>query len=78
MPTLLRKIGYRFFFYSNDHLPNHIHVEKENKTAKFNLTELELINSRGFNASELQKIHKLVFEFAETFKNKWDEYFDNK
>ncbi|WP_339864042.1 DUF4160 domain-containing protein [uncultured Algoriphagus sp.] len=28
MPTVLRENGYRFFFYSNEHLPKHTHVEK--------------------------------------------------
>ena len=37
MPTILREKGYRFFFYSNEHLPIHIHIEKENKIAKFDL-----------------------------------------
>ncbi|MGB0788697.1 MAG: DUF4160 domain-containing protein [Marinirhabdus sp.] len=27
MPTVLRLRGYRFFFYSNEHLPIHVHVE---------------------------------------------------
>ncbi len=34
MPTVLRKDGYRFFFYSNEHLPIHIHIEKDNKNGK--------------------------------------------
>jgi hypothetical protein len=53
MPTILLKNGYRFFFYSNDHLPIHIHIEKDDKTAKFEIENLELIRSRKFNASEL-------------------------
>lgn len=47
MPTVLRIRGYRFFFYSNEHLPQHIHVEKGNNTAKFNIEEVELVRSRG-------------------------------
>ncbi len=77
MPTVLRKFGYRFFFYSNEHLPVHIHIEKENKIAKFNLENIELIRSRNFNASEIKEIRKLVDANLELFKNKWDEYFNN-
>ncbi|MFD1613985.1 DUF4160 domain-containing protein [Gelatiniphilus marinus] len=77
MPTILRINGFRFFFYSNEHLPIHIHVEKDNKTAKFNLEEIELVKSRGFNASELKEMRKLVSENIAIFKNKWDEYFNN-
>jgi hypothetical protein len=43
MPTILQKNGYRFFFYSNDHLPIHIHIEKDDKTAKFEIENLELV-----------------------------------
>jgi len=78
MPTILRIYGYRFFFYSNEHLPAHIHIEKDNKVAKFNLEEVELVRSRGFNASELKEIRKLVADNVNLFKNKWDEYFNNK
>jgi hypothetical protein len=75
MPTILLKNGYRFFFYSNEHLPIHIHIEKNDKTAKFEIENLELIRSRKFNASELKEIRKLVEENTDLFKNKWNEYF---
>jgi hypothetical protein len=77
MPTVLIVNGFRFFFYSNEHLPVHIHIEKDNKTAKFNLEQIELVKSRGFNATELKEMRKLVNENVELFKNKWDEYFNN-
>ena len=77
MPTVLKINGFRFFFYSNEHLPIHIHIEKDSKTAKFNLETIELTRSRGFNASELKEIRKLVNENFELFINKWNEYFNN-
>lgn len=55
MPTILKHSGYRFFFYVNDHLPKHIHIEKDNKTAKFNFEPLQLVKSRKFNASEIKE-----------------------
>jgi len=75
MPTVLRKKGYRFFFYINGHTPPHIHVEKERSTAKFNLKNAELLKSRRFNAKEIRELRKLVLENSELFKSKWDEYF---
>ncbi|WP_394801000.1 DUF4160 domain-containing protein [Niabella ginsengisoli] len=77
MPTILHKNGYRFFFYTNDHPPLHIHIERENKTAKFNLVPIELILSKRFNARELSEIRKLVAQHSELFKQKWNEYFNN-
>ncbi|WP_407650146.1 DUF4160 domain-containing protein [Aequorivita echinoideorum] len=70
------KNGFRFYFYSNDHLPKHIHIEKENKTAKYNLEPIELVKSRKFTTAEISKIRILVEENLELFKNKWDEYFN--
>lgn len=60
MPTVLRVKGYHFFFYSNEHLPHHIHVEKGNNTAKINLKTLELLRSYRFNAKELKEIRGIV------------------
>jgi hypothetical protein len=51
MPTVVYINGMRFFFYSNEHLPKHIHVEKGESTAKFNIDFIELVKSYKFNAS---------------------------
>jgi len=77
MPTILFRNGYRFFFYTNDHPPPHIHIERENKTAKFNLEPVALILSKRYNAKELSEIRKLVAENSTLFKTKWNEYFNN-
>lgn len=77
MPTLLISNGFRFFFYSNEHLPIHVHIEKDNKTAKFNLENVELVKSRGFNAQDLKVIRIIIFQNVEFFKDKWNEYFNN-
>jgi hypothetical protein len=76
MPTILKVKGFRFFFFSNDHSPMHIHVEKGNGTAKFNLFPVELIKSKRFTANDIQYIRKLILENQEIFKLKWDEYFN--
>ncbi|MGH2552381.1 MAG: DUF4160 domain-containing protein [Chitinophagaceae bacterium] len=76
MPTVLLIKGYRFFFYVNDHPPKHIHVERENKTAKFELSPVQLVKSNRFNASELKQICNLVEENLETIIQKWNEYFN--
>jgi hypothetical protein len=75
MPTILRIKGYRFFFYANDHPPEHIHIERGECSAKFNLYPVELVRSKKFKAAEINDIRKLVLENRELFKTKWDEYF---
>lgn len=37
MPELYRMFGLRFFFFANDHLPIHVHVENADGEAKFNV-----------------------------------------
>lgn len=78
MPTVYREKGYRFFFYSNEHLPIHIHIEKENKTAKYDLIPIvELVKSNGFNSSELREIRAIIENNTELLILKWNEYFNN-
>ena len=77
MPTIFITEGFRFFFYSNEHLPKHIHIENAEKTAKFNLEFVELIKSTRFNASELKQIRNLVEQNQELLIQKWDEFFSN-
>ena len=77
MPTILRVKGFRFFFYINDHTPMHVHIEKGDGTAKFNLEPVELVKSKKLKASELAEIRLLVQEHKEILKLKWDEYFNN-
>ena len=61
MPTVLRVGPYRFFFYAGDREePPHIHVERDDKLAKFWLEPLRLQRSGGFNRMELGKIEMTV------------------
>ena len=76
MPTILKSNGYRFFFYSNDHLPKHVHVEKAQKTSKFDLDPVELVSNKGFKASELREIRILIQQNIDLLKNRWDEHFN--
>jgi Domain of unknown function (DUF4160) len=77
MPTVFKAQGYRFFFYSNDHLPIHIHVEKDGSTAKFNVRPVVLVQSKGFNAASLAEIRNLVATNEQLIINSWNEHFGN-
>lgn len=77
MPTVLIEIGFRFFFYSNDHLPVHIHIEKNDCIAKFNLSPIELVHSKRFSAKDLKKIRIIIEANKELLNNKWNEYFNS-
>jgi len=77
MPTILRLLGYRFFFYSNEgNEPPHVHVEKGDASAKFWLNEVELADSFGFNAKEINQLRKKVEEHRQAFLQSWYDYFN--
>jgi hypothetical protein len=76
MPTVLIIGPYRFFFYSGDrNEPLHIHVERDNQTAKFWLQPVRLQNSGGFKSKELSGIQALIEENQGKFVEAWNEYF---
>ena len=48
MPTILNIFGLRFFFYADEHLPIHVHLENSDGLAKIGLEpEIILIENRG-------------------------------
>ena len=78
MPTVLQSGPYRFFFYASDrNEPPHIHVERDEKKAKFWLDPVRLQNSGGFVRQEINRMQDLVTQNREQFLRKWDEYFND-
>lgn len=76
MPTALTVGKFRFFFFSNEgREPVHIHVESDDKYAKFWLEPVELSRSVGYSARELSEIRKLIGENINILKEAWDEHF---
>ncbi len=78
MPTVLRIGPYRFYFYSHEpNEPSHIHVDRDNLSAKFWLEPVTLAKNLGFSAQELRKLESLVREHQKTFVEAWYGYFGN-
>ncbi len=76
MPTVLRVGPYRFYFYSHEpNEPPHVHIDRDNSTAKFWLEPVSLVNNIGFNAKELRKLQVLVQENQEILLENWNGYF---
>lgn len=72
MPELFRMFGMRFFFYSLEHLPIHIHVRNADGMAKFNVDpDIELIEARGIKPKDLVLAEALIIERKEEIINKW-------
>ena len=76
MPTVLRVGPFRFFFYAGDRYePHHIHIERDNKIAKFWLKPIRLQSSDGFNRKEIKQIHNIIEDNKMVLVEAWDEYF---
>lgn len=77
MPTVLRKDGFRFFFFSNEgNEPPHIHAELGDGYAKYWLDPVLLSYSVGLSSRQLLKLRNLVEENQELFKTSWHDYFN--
>ena len=61
MPTVLREGPYRFYFYSHEpNEPPHVHVDRDDASAKFWLEPVALARNLGFSAQELRDIERLI------------------
>ena len=61
MPTVLRSGPFRVYFYSHDLLnePPHVHVDRDEWSAKFWLDPVSLARNLGFKPKELRTIERL-------------------
>jgi len=76
MPTVLRIGPYRFFFFAGDRdEPPHIHIEREDKVAKFWLDPVRLQSSGGFSRNEIIRIQRVVGEYQIQLREAWNAYF---
>ena len=76
MPTIARIGPYRIYFYSHDmQEPPHVHVDRDDETAKFWLTPVALASNIGFRARELRDIRRVVSERSAEFLEAWNDYF---
>jgi Domain of unknown function (DUF4160) len=76
MPTVLRSGPYRFYFYSHEPSePPHIHIDREDLSAKFWLDPVQLARNFGFRAHELRTIQSIVIERREELQEGWNEFF---
>jgi hypothetical protein len=72
VPTVHRERGFRFYFWSNErNEPPHIHVESGDGYAKFWLSPVSLVESVGYDASELSELLRIVRREQDRFQVVW-------
>jgi len=75
MPTFFNALGLRFFIYSEEHKPVHIHVQKGRAKAKFTVVpNVELVENKGFKAQELSLAKSLIEENQGLIIERWNEH----
>ena len=78
MPTIARIGPYRFYFFSHEpNEPPHVHVDRDDASAKFWLTPVALARNIGFPAHELRRIQSLTDEHAAAWLEQWHGRFGN-
>ena len=55
-----------------------MHVERDDKVAKFWLRPVRLERSGGLSRREINRIQKLVEKNAEDLLRSWNEYFEGR
>ena len=76
MPTVFRSGPYRAYFYSHEpNEPPHVHVDRDDLSAKFWLEPVALARNHGFSPKELGTIERLVTENQELCLEAWHDHF---
>ena len=75
MPELFRLFGIRFFFFSNEHLPIHVHIENADGDAKFEINPIRLVSNNGMKNKDIKLAESIIEENEELIEKRWKEYF---
>jgi hypothetical protein len=72
MPVVLRSGPYRVYFYSNEpDEPPHVHVDRDDRSAKFWLRPIRLAWSRGFREPEINRIRRRLKPYERQLVRAW-------
>lgn len=76
VPTIQVAGPYRMYFYSHEpNEPPHVHVDRDDQSAKFWLEPVALARNLGFGPAELRRVHRLVEDNRSFLLEKWHERF---
>ena len=76
VPSIQIEGPHEVFFTSHDRgEPPHVHVSRENMSAKVWLSPVRVAYNLGFSRHELRRIERLVTAHEQLCLRKWHEYF---
>ncbi len=76
MPTLFYYLGIKFFFYSNDHEPIHVHASNGNGEARYRIDPIKLISNSGMKERDLRIAEAAIEENREIIIENWNKFFN--
>ncbi|MCI5218960.1 MAG: DUF4160 domain-containing protein [Candidatus Electrothrix sp. LOE2] len=75
-PTVFRKSGYRFFFFSREEERMHVHVISGDGEAKYWLEpEIELAKNHKYTRKQLKQIEALIEAHYNDLVSSWQTHF---
>ncbi len=75
-PTVLRKDGFRFYFFSREETRVHVHVQHAEGEAKVWLApKIELALNQGLKARQITTVLRLVQENEDVIRKAWSTHF---
>lgn len=75
MPTLFELFGIRFYFYSDEHLPIHVHIVNGDGRAKVVLEPgIEVVSNIGIKPKDIKKALVVIETYRDEIINAWREY----
>lgn len=77
MPEIFRMFGLKFFFWSREHEPIHVHVENADGEAKFEILPegIRLKENYGIKSKDIKLAEAILEENKELAINEWNKYF---
>jgi hypothetical protein len=75
MPEVFRIFGLRFFFFANEHLPIHIHVQNADGRAKFYiLPKVKLASNKGLKQLDIKLAESVIEENEAIIIKAWEAF----
>ena len=73
MPTVVRKDGFEFMIYTDDHEPAHVHVFKGEGKAKIIISTAEPVRVKDMKPKIVRQAVKIVEAHQDYLLEKWEE-----
>ena len=75
MPTLFELFGIRFYFYSEEHLPIHVHIQNGDGPKQLNVyPEIEVVSSNGIKPKDIRKALVIIEAYQDDIIDAWRKY----